>query len=151
VSDSLFAFDFSDDAFRPGDIVRQAWPWILCHNGRVLMPFWQVHHLALWQGRQVIYCRAVPFTTGCGEMHAFEAKDLVRTGQSWRVPDYGEVQRWFMDLGTTEFVAHLNGRPPPSTHPSEGELVELLAHLGPSIIAPGQRAFYEHFPEQATS
>lgn len=146
---SLFSFDFSDQAIKPGDIVRQAWPCVLCELGHALMPFWQVHHVHLDQlGERLYYCRPVPFTMGDGELHAFSEHDLERTGVSWRVPTYHEVQMWFVELGTTQFVAGLNGnrRTPQQTHPAEVELVKLLRPLGPLKIPAGESKFYTHFP-----
>lgn len=142
---TLFNFDFSPEAFQPGEIVRQAFPLVLSHLGHNLMPFWQVHHTALWYGRRVIVCRSVPFTTGAADMHSFHDEDLVRTGVSWRVPDYAEVQRWFIDLGTNQFLAGLNGITLAS-HIEESELVELLTALGPVVLPNRRGEFYRHFP-----
>ncbi|UQN10303.1 hypothetical protein [Deinococcus sp. QL22] len=142
---SLFSFDFREESIQVGDIVRQSWPWILCDRGNQLMPFWQVHGRS---GDAQFLCRAVPFTTGCGETWWFKERDVVRTGRSWRVPSHHEVQMWFQDLGTTEFAARLNSRPPATTHPEEAELVMLLAGLGPTRIPYGDRHFYALFPKK---
>lgn len=146
---NLFAFDFTADAIQPGDIVRQACPAVLCDLGRNLMPFWQVHHLSMGQrGERLYYCRPVPFTMGDGELHAFDEADLERTGVSWCVPTYAEVEMWFAELDTTKFLAMLNGNPrtAENTHPAEAELLALLRPLGPLKIPAGESKFYAYFP-----
>ena len=142
---TLFSFDFSPEAFQPGEIVRQAFPLVLSHRGHNLMPFWQVHHSALWYGRRIVMCRSVPFTTGGADMYGFHDEDLVHTGISWRIPDYGEVQQWFIDLGTNQFVAALNDVTLPP-HPEEAELVRLLEQLGPVVLPNRHGEFYAQFP-----
>lgn len=93
---SLFDFDFSQPvAVVPlgvGDIVKvkgwqQSWRsfphWqiVAPHpDSSPLNPFWM--------------CRAVPVSTYGGQVAVLHSKDLERTGLSWRVPSYAEVEQW---------------------------------------------------------
>ena len=145
-SPSLFSFDFSENAFVPGEIVRQAWPWVLCERGSKLMPFWQVHHVYHDGQKRIVYCHAVPFTTGCGEMYGFSEEDLERTGKYHRPFSFDEVKALFEDLGVPMAVCQINGIPPVGTHPKEAELLALLADLGPIKIPNRKGEFYAQFP-----
>ncbi|MCD0155851.1 hypothetical protein [Deinococcus sp. 6GRE01] len=143
----LFSFDFSEQAIQVGDIVRQAWPWILTHHGHCIPPFWQVRGTRTGQrGQRLHLCMAVPYTLMHGTTQVFEEYSLERTGANWRVPSHHEVQMWFQDLGTTLFASHLNSTPPRATHPAEAELISLVEHLGPVTLPNNRAAWYEQFP-----
>lgn len=146
----LFAFDFSDQAIQPGDIVRQSWPWICCNRGTHIMPFWQVQFIRVEGARRLYHCMAVPYGVGAGDIHVFSEDDLERTGRSWRIPTDAELQDWFRDMGTTLYLARIENRPL-SVHPAEAELAALVASLGP-VMLPNRRAdWYAQFPPRRTT
>lgn len=140
-------FDTIDGKFKPGDIVRQSWPWI----GRYeqIYPYLQVREQRydIEAGQMTYICASVPYGW-MPDAWWFREKDLFPTGLSWRIPTDEEIDSWFHAIGTNRYVAKINGH----IHelPQEAELVEMLQTLPVPYDAVTRDNFYELFPREAS-
>jgi hypothetical protein len=163
--------------FRPGDIVRQNWPWI--GHYQVVYPYFHVISWALDDAGHRYLCYAVPYGSCTNEITWIPEKYLVPLGFSFEVKshkfltDSGIIMRYYRqhcgdpweEGWPAEYMAgihrtlkvpcgagspyHETGCPWPDQAPFawERELVEFLDSLPVKWYECTRDNWYEKFPE----